>query len=148
MERDELECAWLGARRRCVGVGGVGQRPVCGGGAASYVEEWNGSSWSALGLGMDGCVGALAASGIDLFVGGWFTTAGGNPARSIARWDGSNWSALDTGISGPDDEEYYGGSVSDLAVLGNDLYAGGKFTTAGRVSADNIAKWNGSSWSA
>ena len=28
------------------------------------------------------------------------------------------------------------------------LYAGGAFTTAGGVSANNIAKWNGSSWSA
>ena len=28
------------------------------------------------------------------------------------------------------------------------LYAGGRFTTAGGVSANRIAKWNGTSWSA
>jgi len=31
---------------------------------------------------------------------------------------------------------------------GSDLYAGGNFTTAGGSAATNIAKWNGSSWSA
>jgi hypothetical protein len=38
--------------------------------------------------------------------------------------------------------------VLALAVSGSDLYAGGEFTTAGGISAANIAKWNGSSWSA
>jgi hypothetical protein len=32
-------------------------------------------------------------------------------------------------------------------VSGTDLYAGGYFTTAGGVAANNIAKWNGSAWS-
>ena len=40
------------------------------------------------------------------------------------------------------------GQVNALAVSGSDLYAGGEFTTAGGVSANNIAKWNGSAWSA
>ena len=38
--------------------------------------------------------------------------------------------------------------VSALAVSGSDLYAGGDFTTAGGSAANNIAQWNGSSWSA
>jgi hypothetical protein len=38
--------------------------------------------------------------------------------------------------------------VYALAVLGSDLYAAGQFTTAGASAATNIAKWNGSSWSA
>jgi hypothetical protein len=32
-------------------------------------------------------------------------------------------------------------------VSGNDLYAGGGFTTAGGVAANYIAKWDGSNWS-
>src|SRR5258708_19636873 len=40
------------------------------------------------------------------------------------------------------------GSVSALAVSGNDLYATGYFSTAGGVAANGIAKWDGSSWSA
>jgi hypothetical protein len=39
------------------------------------------------------------------------------------------------------------GTVSALAVMGPNLYAGGDFTTAGGVSANCIAKWDGNSWS-
>ena len=38
--------------------------------------------------------------------------------------------------------------VSALAVSGTDLYAGGSFTTAGGGSANYIAKWDGTAWSA
>ena len=38
--------------------------------------------------------------------------------------------------------------VSALAVSGSTLYAGGDFTTAGGDTANYIAQWNGSSWSA
>ncbi len=38
--------------------------------------------------------------------------------------------------------------VLALAVSGSDVYAGGRFTTAGTNAANYIAKWNGSSWSA
>ena len=33
-------------------------------------------------------------------------------------------------------------------MSGTNLYAGGDFTTAGGVTANNIAKWDGSAWSA
>ena len=39
-------------------------------------------------------------------------------------------------------------NVYALAVSGSTLYAGGDFTTAGGSAANNIAQWNGSSWSA
>ncbi len=48
------------------------------------------------------------------------------------------WSPLGTGMNGP---------VSCLTFYNGDLIAGGAFTTAGGISAKNIAKWNGSSWS-
>jgi hypothetical protein len=34
-----------------------------------------------------------------------------------------------------------------IAVSGSDLYACGSFNTVGDISANNIAKWNGTSWS-
>jgi len=37
--------------------------------------------------------------------------------------------------------------VFALGVMGTNLYAGGVFTTAGGVSANRIARWNGTSWS-
>jgi hypothetical protein len=38
--------------------------------------------------------------------------------------------------------------VYALAALGSDLYAGGVFNSVDGIPATNIAKWNGSSWSA
>jgi hypothetical protein len=113
---------------------------------ATLVAKWNGSTWSALGEGVQGdsyndgsYVSALAVSGSDLYVGGAFTTAGTNRAMNVAKWDGSAWSALGSGV---------GGTVRALAVSGTNLYAGGEFTTAGGSSAQYVAKWDGSAWSA
>src|SRR6185503_19307382 len=47
--------------------------------------KWNGSSWSALGSGMNGDVRALAVSGSDLYAGGQFTTAGSKVSAYIAK---------------------------------------------------------------
>ena len=50
---------------------------------------------------------------------------------------------LDSGIMGSGNF-----SVSDLAVVGGNLYASGNFTNAGGVIVNRVAKWNGSAWSA
>jgi hypothetical protein len=70
--------------------------------------------------------------------------AGGVSVNCVARWDGTSWSALGSGMSGVIPPRVFA-----LAVLPNgDLVAGGYFTAAGGVSAENIARWNGTSWSA
>ena len=82
----------------------------------------------------------------DLVAGGQFTTAGGVSANRIARWNGTNWSALGWGMSSP---PFFDAYVTALAALPNgDLVAGGWFMAAGGVSANRIARWNGTSWSA
>jgi hypothetical protein len=122
-----------------------GQFDTAGGVAANYIAKWDGNSWSALGTGMNSYVHALAFDSLgNLYAGGEFTTAGGVTANYIAKWDGNSWSALGTGITGMDT-----GYVHALAVdRSGNLYAGGQFDTMGGVPANNIAKWNGSSWSA
>ncbi len=98
--------------------------------------------------GVGGPVLALAShddgSGSSLFVGGSFGSAGGVAAANVARWNGTTFAPLGSGISG--------GWVRTLAVFddgtGAALYAGGSFTTAGGVTCNSIAKWNGTSWSA
>jgi hypothetical protein len=118
---------------------------TAGGAAASYIAKWNGSGWSGLGSGMDSFVYGLAVSGSDLYAAGAFRTAGGIRANGIAKWDGSSWSTLGSGMGGGGP---LGTDVFALAASGNDVYAAGRFTTAGGSAATNIAKWNGSSWSA
>lgn len=98
----------------------------------------------AVGLAVD----ALAVDGTDLYVGGFFTTTGSLSVNNVARWNpGSGWSALGNGVSG---------IIFALAVSGSTVYAGGIFIQAcgnsacnsGNTAVNNIAAWNGSSWSA
>jgi hypothetical protein len=85
-------------------------------------------------------------SGPALYIGGDFQIAGPSPARAVARWDGNTWSPLGAGISGGI------GPAKVLAMVVHDdgtgpaLYVGGSFTTAGGLSATNIARWNGTGW--
>lgn len=118
-----------------------------GGVAASGIARWNGSTWTALGSGLNGPGRAMAAfdegSGPVLFVGGSFTTAGGVTANGIARWDGTAWNAVGGGMNA---------AVEDLVVFddgnGAALYACGWFTQAGGAPASLVARWSGTAWSA
>jgi ubiquitin-protein ligase len=121
---------------------------TAGGVAASRIVRWDPatSSWHPLGSGMNSSVFALAV-GLDgsLYAGGAFTTAGGVAANYIARWDPatSSWHPLGSGMGG----DY---PVVSALAFGPDgsLYAGGGFTTAGRVAANGTARWEPatSSW--
>jgi hypothetical protein len=121
-----------------------GDFTTAGGVAATNIAKWDGSAWSALGSGLNGRVSSLAADGSNLYVGGEFAIAGGVTANSIAKWDGSAWSALGSGMgrSGVTPQ------VFALALSGTNLYAGGYFDTAGGVTVNGTAKWDGSAWSA
>jgi len=62
-----------------------------GGITASKIASWNGTTWSALGRGMEGPnwphVWALTTYNGKLIAGGRFTTAGGKEANNIAMWE-------------------------------------------------------------
>ena len=123
---------------------------VGGGTSANRVAKWNGSTWSGLGVGLNGIVSALAAInetsvlGPALYVGGSFSTAGGVSASRVAKWseERAGWSPLGDGTNN---------SVFALAPYddgrGAKLFAGGKFTQADGLSTPYIAQWNGFSWS-
>lgn len=109
-------------------------------------------TWSALGAaggeGLDGSVRALAYVGNDLYVGGGFSNANVGAAvsaRRLARWNGSTWSGVGNGGG----EGIAVGIVNALAVEAGVLYVAGSFTevnTGAPVAANNVARWNGSSW--
>ncbi|MFG0293884.1 MAG: GC-type dockerin domain-anchored protein [Phycisphaerales bacterium JB050] len=86
-------------------------------------------------------------TGPAVFVAGTFETAGGVTVNNIAKWDGTNWSPL-TGTNGTGvDDWVYAIEVFDDGT-GPALYVGGSFETAGGITANSIAKWDGSDWSA
>lgn len=122
-----------------------------GGAVANGVAKWNGATWSSLGTGAANGVSnyskiyalALATNG-DVYVSGDFTLAGATAANGVAKWNGTVWSNLGAGASNGMNTHL----ITEMTVASNgDLYAGGYFTQAGSVSANGIAKWNGTAWS-
>src|SRR6185369_13947577 len=76
---------------------------TAGGSPVNGIAKWDGSRWSALGLGMNSFVSAVAVSGSNVYAAGDFTSATnadgvGIPAYHVAKWDGTSWSALRAGI--------------------------------------------------
>ncbi len=122
---------------------------TAGGVSANRIAKWDGTQWLPIGGGLNRAVNALVvipngAGGGDLYAGGYFMTAGGDSAKRIAKWNGTQWSPLGSGMDSP---------VSSLATIPNgtgqsDLYVGGGFTTAGGITVNFVAKWNGAQWSA
>ena len=110
-----------------------------GGVGVPALARWDGSSWTAVGEGVNGTISALGWDGSSLFAGGKFTMAGGMAAQNIARWNGTAWSPLGSGVNS---------NVNAITVRGADVFVGGLFTDAGGVSARRIAKWDGLAWSA
>jgi hypothetical protein len=109
-----------------------------------YITMWNGTAFSSLGTGMnDGVYGLAVAPDGAIYAGGLFTTAGGATVNCIAKWSGSAWSALGSGVAGGDPVSVVYPVKADDA--GN-IYIGGNFATAGGVTVNNVAVWNGSAW--
>lgn len=116
----------------------TGDFTLAGDVAANWIARWDGASWSALGGGLGWIGTAVAAkeepAGASVYAG----YIGGD----VDRWDGHVWVPLGNGVSD---------AVRVLeAVDGGEqestLYVGGDFSSAGGISANSIAKWNGSDW--
>ncbi len=122
-----------------------------GGNAALNVAQWDGTSWSAMDLGVSRTSGFAQVlhmtvwddgNGPDLYVGGRFNLAGGvSVSTNIAKWDGTSWSSMGDGFDG---------DVHELVVFddgsGETLYALGNFSNSGATPIAGVAKWNGSAW--
>lgn len=124
-----------------------GSFTTVGGISANNVAKWNGSSWSTLGSGMNGPVMTLILdSSGNLFAGGSFTTAGGVTANYVAKWNRSSWESLGSGMQNITVNAFDAAVYTLKFSPSGNLYAGGRFTDAGGVTANGVAQWNGSSW--
>lgn len=121
---------------------------AAGGVPASNIARWNGTSWAALGAGVtsSGVVADLQTlPNGDVIVAGWFTSAGGVPAKHVARWNPTSgtWFTLGSGLGGGDPD------AQAVTLLPNgDIVVAGQFSVAGGVAAKNVARWDGTAWTA
>ena len=104
-----------------------GQFSALNGVPAKCIARWDGSTWTALGPGLDMQVNALAVfdagAGPRLTAGGYFTSSGGSPVANVAQWDGSTWTQLGSGA--PPAEVLF---AADLGLgAGAQLFACGIF---------------------
>jgi hypothetical protein len=116
-----------------------------GGREVDKMARWDGSRWHSMGWSWQSATGVAALKVHDgtLYAGGMFTAAGGVLADNIASWDGSDWSPVGEGFTNLDDLSM----VSELTVYNGDLIAAGSFTMSGEVAVNQIARWDGFSWS-
>ncbi|MBI1379486.1 MAG: hypothetical protein GC161_00155 [Planctomycetaceae bacterium] len=122
----------------------------------AYLARWRDGQWSAVGEPLDGSVLALevldSGSGPALHVGGSFVQAGSLTVKGLAAWDGTVWTGFGGGVENTPGPFVGPGVVRALAVhddgSGAALYVGGSFQFAGGVSANGVARWDGSVWNA
>ena len=116
---------------------------------AKNIAVWDGSNWSALGLGTDTTILALAVdSSGALYAAGLFYHAGDAYALGIARWNGATWSGLGTG-NAMDLKAMVGPPVKSIVIDRNGIvYATGQTLDNTRMFDSDIARWDGASWSA
>jgi hypothetical protein len=137
-----------------IGLVVAGEFNSVGGVQANRVAVWDGAAWNSLGSGggngVSGNPRAIAWFDGDLYIGGSFFAAnvGGTDeiaAINIARWDGTTWHAVGSdfgrGVDGP---------VDAFAVVNGSLFVGGEFpeanTSSTTVTANGLARWDGSAW--
>ncbi len=112
---------------------------------ANNIAEWDGTNWNNLGNGLNGPVSDMNISGNMLYVVGEFDTVGNIYSRNIGIWNDSlnQWSGF--GDYGPN------GDVFAVCKHQDNLYLGGYFdsvnTNMGQVTAKNLVKWDGTTWS-
>lgn len=110
--------------------------------ASPGVARWDGTSWSALGAGLQGGVRRVAAVGGGEFVAAVLAPGGGPAGASgFARWNGSSWVPAFVGAG----TSCLGVTDFEFSSTGT-LYASGIFVIPGANPVEQVARWNGQDW--
>jgi hypothetical protein len=111
---------------------------IVGAVVANGIAKYDGTTWSALGIGLNGAGKSLTVfddgSGPALYVAGEFSTAGGVLTGGLARWNGTHWSRVGSSPFAP----------PPISLLGTDhgLYIGGQFASVAGCGANlNVTRW-------
>jgi len=120
-----------------------------------HICKWDGTDFSPLGGTIGGAVPLIVldvltadmGTGSTLYAGGRFLNINSVDAANIASWNGSAWSPLGGGLT----------RTAGIAQVfhmtawddgnGMAIYAGGSFNRAGGLPVEDVAKWDGKSWS-
>ncbi len=118
----------------------------CGGVWMDHNAVWDGTAWHLLDHLRGASVYALKVYEGRLIAGGGFTGAGPSgsiPANRVTAWNGTAWEQLGDGLGNP---EQWEDVVYALTVWEGQLIAGGNFRISGSTTVNNIAAWDGTSW--
>ncbi len=118
------------------------------------LARWDGSAWNSMDAQAEIFLSSIwdlevhdDGSGEALYVAGNYVTLNGQTGLDhIARWDGSAYTSVGGTIGGAVPLIVLDVLSADLGD-GQTLYAAGRFLTIGDVPANNIARWDGTSWS-
>jgi hypothetical protein len=116
-----------------------------------YLTKWDGAGWTPLGPSTEPMfMGGLYAFALkdteNLFACGVFVNDFVRH-NCLRKWNGISWDSLGYGLEVPGGNNYPEVYALTLDRAGN-LFAGGRFATAGHGAVRNIAKWDGNTWSA
>ncbi len=105
------------------------------------IYKWDGSTWSIFAT-ASYSINVLKTFNNKLYVGGDFYTIDGIILNGLGVWNGIYWSSVGGGIPSAN-----GGEIRCIEFDDNsNLYIGGIFEQIGTVTFNNIAKWDGTSW--
>jgi len=111
-----------------------------GGVSAKGLAEFDGTAWNEFeGGAPTTAVMAMGVYGSDLIIAGG---TGFQAASPLWRWDSTSWQPLGSALTYGTNAPYIGG----FSNFAGKLYAGGRFDRIAGVAADNIAMWDGNSW--
>lgn len=116
--------------------------------AIKNIAVWNGTRLNPLKNGIQqGTVAAIYSDNTNVYVGGNFKSVDGVNSPSIIAWNkqAQEWRALGQGVANSGSQSSYVYAITSTSD--GKLLVGGDFSLSGTKSIDNLALWDGSTWS-